>query len=236
MADRSTTHHTTNRAVAQTLDVYARDARVFLARWGKPRYKRPVLLVEWMKRLPGPSVLLDLGCGGGQDARYLTTIGHRVIGLDRTLPLLQFAKQRAPLLPLVLADMRSLPVRPGSVDGIWAAASLMHVPKPVARKVLAKLRDCLRPDGLLAATVTHGWRSRVKKSGWMPGRYFARWKKDELARALRRAGWQVLSLRVVSNRERKGRWINVIARPSDELPPGTLDSIFKQAGWKKGPN
>ena len=46
----------------------------------------------------------------------------------------------------------------------------------------------------------------------MPGRYFARWKKDELARALRCAVWQVLSLCVVSNRERKGRWINVIAR------------------------
>jgi hypothetical protein len=46
----------------------------------------------------------------------------------------------------------------------------------------------------------------------MPGRYFARWKKDELAQALRGAGWQVLSLRVVSNQERKGRWINVIAR------------------------
>ena len=162
--------------------------------------------------LPERARLLDLGCGAGQDARFLSTIGHRVIGLDRTMPLLRFAKTRAPLMPLVLADMRSLPVRPGSVDGIWAAASLMHVPKPTARKILATLRDCMRPNGLLAATVTHGWRSRVKEGGWMPGRYFARWKKDEWARALRRAGWQVLSLCVVSNRERKGRWINVIAR------------------------
>jgi hypothetical protein len=128
------------------------------------------------------------------------------------MPLLRFAKTRDPIVPLAVADMRSLPVRPGSVDGIWAAASLMHLPKPVARQVLVKLRDCVRPNGLLAATVTHGWRSRVKEGGWMPGRYFARWKKDELAMALHRAGWQVLSLRVVSNQERKGRWINVIAR------------------------
>jgi len=46
----------------------------------------------------------------------------------------------------------------------------------------------------------------------MPGRYFARWKKDELARAFHRADWIVLSIRVVSNQERKGRWINVIAK------------------------
>jgi SAM-dependent methyltransferase len=212
MIVRSAQHHTTSRDIAQTLLVYEQDAEIFLKQWGRKKYKRPPLLVEWVSLLPQPALLLDLGCGAGQDARHFTTLGHRVIGLDCTMPLLRFAKARKASLPLVLADMRALPVGAGRLDGIWAAASLMHVPKPVARKVLADLRDCVKPNGLLAATVTHGWKSRIKKRGWMPGRYFARWKKDELARALARAGWQVLSLRVVSNRERKGRWINVIAQ------------------------
>jgi hypothetical protein len=77
--------------------------------------------------------------------------------------------------------------------------------------VLAALRHLVRPEGFLAATVTHGSNSRIKRTGWMPGRYFARWRKDELGQALSRAGWTVLSLRVVNNQERKGRWINVIA-------------------------
>lgn len=162
--------------------------------------------------LPRQALLLDLGCGAGQDARYLNTLGYRVIGLDRTMPLLRFAKGRLASLTLVQGDMRALPVQAGRLDGIWAAASLMHVSKPVARKVLAELRDCVRPNGLLAATVTHGTASRIKQGGWMPGRYFARWKKDELALAFHRAGWQVLSSLVVSHQERKGRWINVIAR------------------------
>lgn len=217
MAIRSSQHHTTSHDTAQTLLVYEKDAGIFLKRWGSKKYKCPPLLAEWLKLLPGRAVLLDLGCGAGQDARHLATLGHRVIGLDRTMPLLRFAKTRAPIVPLALADMRSLPVRPCSLDGIWAAASLMHVSKPVARKVLANLRDCVKPNGLLAATVTHGWNSRIKERGWMPGRYFARWKKDELAAALHRAGWQVLSIRVVSNRERKGRWINVIARSNEAM-------------------
>lgn len=214
MADRSTTHHTTSHDITQTLLVYEKDAEIFLAQWGRKKYKRPALLIEWLPMLPKQAVLLDLGCGAGQDARFLATLGHRVIGLDRTMPLLCFAKARTPVVPLVLAEMRSLPVRPGSLDGIWAAASLMHLPKPSARQVLVELRDRVRPNGLLAATVTHGWNSRVKEGGWMPGRYFARWRKDELAGAFRRAGWMVLSIRVVSNQERKGRWINVIARPN----------------------
>ncbi|HEX5647423.1 MAG TPA: class I SAM-dependent methyltransferase [Nitrospira sp.] len=212
MADRSTTHHITTHAVAQTLLTYEMDAEIFLKQWGRKKYKKPPLLVEWASVLPQPARVLDLGCGAGQDARYLTKLGHQVIGLDRTMPLLRFARRRSASVPFVLADMRTLPVRSGSLDGVWAAASLIHVPKSVARQVLRKLRDCVQPDGLLAATVTYGLRSRVKEGGWMPGRYFARWKKDELARVLARAGWQVLSLRVVSNRERKGRWINVIAR------------------------
>jgi len=212
MAVRSTPHHTTSRAVAQTLHVYERDADTFLARWGKKRYKRPALLTEWVSLLSKQAVLLDLGCGAGQDSRYLKKRGHRVIGLDRTFPLLKFAKDRTQSVPLILADMRALPIQANSLDGIWAAASLIHLPKRAVPSVLAVLRHIVKPEGFLAATLTYGSNSRVKRTGWMPGRYFARWRKDELARALRRTGWKVLSLRVVSNQERNGRWLNVMAR------------------------
>jgi SAM-dependent methyltransferase len=212
MAVCTTRYHTTSHVVAQTRDAYNREARLFLTRWGKPRYKRPVLLVEWLTLLPKHAVLLDLGCGGGQDARYLKTAGYRVIGLDLTLPLLNFGMTRAPFLPLVLADMRSLPVRPGHLDGIWAAASLMHLPKSAATQVLQNLHRLVRSGGVLAATMTYGTKSRVLKRGWIPGRYFARWRKAELARALRRAGWEIVTLRVVTNQERKGRWLNLLAR------------------------
>jgi SAM-dependent methyltransferase len=212
MAVRTTTHHTTSRVVAQTLETYDRDARLFLTRWGKPRYKRPALLVEWLTLLPKRAVLLDLGCGGGQDTHYLKAAGYRVIGLDRTLPLLRFRKKRSPFVPLILADMRSLPLRTASLDGIWAAASLMHLPKAAAVQVLMELHGRVGSGGVLAATVTYGTRSRILERGWIPGRYFARWRKSELASALRSAGWEILTLRVVSNQERKGRWLNLLAR------------------------
>ncbi|THJ17246.1 MAG: class I SAM-dependent methyltransferase [Nitrospira sp. CG24B] len=212
MAIRSSQHHTTSRDVTQTLQTYEKDAEIFLKHWGRKRYKRPALLVQWLKLLPERAVLLDLGCGAGQDSHHLATRGHHVIGLDRTMPMLQFANRRAPSVPVVLADIRVLPIRTDSLDGVWAAASLIHLPKGNVAGVLAELHEIVKPTGLFAATFTYGSNSRIKRTGWMPGRYFARWRKDELARALRRAGWTVLSLRVVSNQERKGRWINSIAR------------------------
>ncbi len=212
MTPRKPQHHTISRDVAQTLQTYEQDADVFIKHWGRKKYKRPLLLTEWLKFLPAQATLLDLGCGTGQDACYLATAGHRVIGLDRAMSLLQFASRRIPSVPLVHADIRALPIRADSLDGIWAAASLIHLPKRNVTGVLVALRHLVKPAGLFAATFTYGSKSCIKRNGWMPGRYFARWRKDELARAFCRTGWRVLSLRVVSNQERKGRWINVIAK------------------------
>ena len=200
------------QCVLQTIDAYERSAKECLARWSKRRYRRPPLLVQWLQRLPAGASLLDLGCGGGQDAGSLDQRGYRIVGVDRTSALLSAGRRRYPLLPLVRADLRDLPFQASSFDGLWAAASLIHVPKPDARQILAVLYRLARPGGLFAATVTYGAKSRIVTDGWVPGRYFARWRKDELARAVRRAGWSILELNVVINRERKGRWVNLLAQ------------------------
>jgi hypothetical protein len=125
---------------------------------------------------------------------------------------LAFARERSPVIPLILADMRRLPLRRESVHGIRAAASLIHLPKATLRTVLADLLDLIHPGGTLAATFKYGLKSRRMNRGWIPGRYFAGWTKDELDQAFRSTGWEVIELKVVTGRERKGRWVNVIAR------------------------
>jgi len=212
MIVRPVQHHITSRIVAPTIKVYEEGARTFLKRWTARRKRSSALQKEWMAGLPRGAVVVDLGCGGGQDAQVLRREGYRVVGMDLTAAFLRMAREAVPSLPLIRADMRELPFRAASFDGVWAAASLIHLPKAEATRLLKALRLLTKPGATLAATVTYGTKSGLLTKGWMPGRYFARWKKDELAKVLHRAGWQVLSLRVVSNQERKGRWINVIAR------------------------
>lgn len=211
MVFSSLSHDNTTQLVLQTIDAYERSAKECVVRWNKRRPRRPSLLVEWLEYLPAGTRLLDLGCGGGRDAGDLDLRGYRVVGVDRTSALLSAGRRRYRSLPLVRADLRQLPFHAISFDGLWAAASLMHLPKPEARRILADLCKLVRPGGLFAATVTYGMKSRLVTDGWVPGRYFARWKKDELARAVRRAGWTILELKVVANRERKGRWLNLLA-------------------------
>jgi SAM-dependent methyltransferase len=209
---RSMAHDNTTQFVLQTIDAYERSAKECIARWNRRRHRRPPLLVEWLQGLPAGARLLDLGCGGGKDVGDLDRRGYRVVGVDRTSALLSAGRCRYPSLPLVRADFRDLPFQAMSFDGLWAAASLMHLPKPDARRILADLCKLVRPGGLFAATVTYGVKSRLVTDGWVPGRYFARWKKEELARAVRRAGWEILELKIITNRERKGRWLSLLAQ------------------------
>ena len=212
MALRSSPHDSTTQVVLQTIDAYERSAADCLARWSKRRHRRSPLLADWLTHLPVDASLLDLGCGGGQDASDLDQRGYHVVGVDRTSALLSAGRRRYRSLPLVRADLRDLPFQAMSFDGLWAAASLMHLPKPDARRTLTDLYRLVCPGGLFAATVTYGVKSRLVTDGWVPGRYFARWRKDELARAVRRAGWNILELQVITNRERKGRWLNLLAQ------------------------
>jgi SAM-dependent methyltransferase len=59
--------------------------------------------------------VLDVGCGAGRHARAFRAVGARCVGLDLSLTLLRIARGVTDA-PLVRADMRELPIRPGSMD------------------------------------------------------------------------------------------------------------------------
>ena len=168
-----------------------------------------------LRCVPQKAQLLDLGCGAGQDSREIRRAGFRVIGLDLNRALLYYARRRSPRLTLVQADIRHLPYAAAAFDGIWAAASLVHLPKVSVQASLRCLATLTKPGGLFVATFIHGRRSGILPNGWIPGRFVSRWHKQELASALNRAGWDIVQLKTVSGQERKGRWLNLIAcRPA----------------------
>lgn len=59
--------------------------------------------------------VLDVACGAGRHARAFQVVGARCTGVDLSEALLRLARQ-VTSAPLVRADMRQLPVRPGSQD------------------------------------------------------------------------------------------------------------------------
>ena len=89
---------------------------------------------------------LDVGCGSGVYSRLLQRAGHRVAGLDYSVPSLGKAGQRSPAgIAWVAADARRLPVRDGVVDGALCFGVMQALAGPEA--ALAELRRVVRPGG-----------------------------------------------------------------------------------------
>lgn len=196
----------------RTILAYQNGCDTYLKAWHQPIYRMPPHLEFLVTRLRRRALVLDLGCGPGQDSRHLRRLRFKVVGLDLTKPFLLAARKKSPTLPLVQADILKLPLQPNTFEGIWAAASLIHLPKSKLTPVLRQLHTLSRPGGILGATLIHGKGSGFLPDEWIPDRYVSKWVKPDLQKVLQQTGWEILSLQTVSHRERKGRWLNVIAR------------------------
>ena len=113
-----------------------------------------------------PYAILDLGCGPGRDLRAFTELGHEVTGLDGAAELVALARAETGCAVL-LQDFLALDLPAAHFDGIFANASLFHVPSSQIARVLADLAAALKPGGVLFCSNPRG----DNQEGWVGGRY-----------------------------------------------------------------
>lgn len=115
---------------------------------------------EWLdrfaERVHGKGRVMDLGCGPGQVARYLHARGVDAFGLDLSPAMVEQAKQANPGIEFRTGDMRSLDVPDGSLAGIAAFYSLLHLDRHEVAVVARGLRRTLQPGGLMLVAVHRG--------------------------------------------------------------------------------
>ena len=97
---------------------------------------------------------VDVACGTGRHARYLSDLGHRVIGVDRSKGMLARAKDKVPEADFHRADLHHLPLRDECADVVVCALALTHVPELVP--ALREMVRILRPGGHLVASDSRG--------------------------------------------------------------------------------
>lgn len=156
------------------------------------------------------SLVLDLGCGSGRDARHFAKAGHRVVGIDPCQEMLTEARRRTPpalakTIRYAIGSVPGLPFR-RRFSAIWAYASLLHLPRRIMSEALADCLGALRADGVIALAVKRG-----NGEEFCEGRWFTLWQRGELAAAAKRAGFEVVSIDETSSQD--GRtWLRLIGR------------------------
>lgn len=153
--------------------------------------------------------VLDLGCGAGRDAAYLSARGVKITGADLSMGMLAEARSRASV-PLCQLDMRFLPFAPESFAAVWCQAALLHLPKVMAPQALREAARALLPAGLLHLAVqkgeTEGFETRPYES---EERYYAHYQSGELESLVRAAGFELIAQ---GQAEARRTWLWVFAR------------------------
>jgi SAM-dependent methyltransferase len=158
--------------VKRTLDSYVRRAEDF--REGTRNHDVSQNVAALLEHIDAkaPFTILDFGCGPGRDLVTFTQLGHRAIGLEAAQPFVAMA--RANGCEVWVQDFLALDLPLAHFDGIFANASLFHVPTQELSRVLRELRAALKPGGVLFCSNPHG----NDDEGWSRGRYgaFLRWE------------------------------------------------------------
>jgi len=102
-----------------------------------------------------PFHLLDFGCGPGRDLQTFTKLGHVAIGLEGSLKAANIARMKSGC-EVLAQDFFNLNLPKNTFDGIFANASLFHIPNTLLPKVLGNLWACLKPDGILFSSNPRG--------------------------------------------------------------------------------
>jgi SAM-dependent methyltransferase len=194
----------------QTLRFYAEFAPTYVASGagGVSRH-----LPAFLECLPAGSTILELGCGGGRDARAMMAAGHHV---DPTDGVPEIARQAEELLKVPVRVMRFEDLDASAAyDAVWANASLLHIPRLGLPSILTKIRAALKPGGLHHATYKGGGQEGRDRHG----RYFNYLSSSEVVEMYARSGqWEILSVSDYLGGGYdpgvEGPWVAIMARKS----------------------
>ncbi|MGN0658283.1 MAG: class I SAM-dependent methyltransferase, partial [Emergencia sp.] len=161
---------------------------------------------RFLQKIPAGGRILDLGCGSGRDSRQFLDRGFRVTAVDGSAALCQLAERHIGQEVLCM-DFGEMAFEE-CFDGVWACASLLHVPRDSIKGILARVSDALVPGGVLYACFKAGTGER--NSG---GRFFCDYSMGDMDRLFApEDGWELcetfLTGDVREDREDQ-QWVNV---------------------------
>jgi SAM-dependent methyltransferase len=166
------------------------------------------LYKDFLELVPDGGWILDAGCGSGRDSNAFLGMGYQVDAIDASPSMVNLA-----------SALTGLKVRKGvfkdvdtvdRYDGIWACASLLHVPHSELAESLNSLVRAVKGHGVIYASFKHGDGERQ-----VEGRHFTDMNHQRVECLLRKFQDVRLIDAHITDDVRPGRdeqWINLLLR------------------------
>lgn len=167
------------------------------------------LYAAFLSLLPRNARILDVGCGGGRDLRAFRERGFEAFGVDPSSALVEIACEYSGA-EVAVAKVEALEFEE-QFDGVWACASLLHLPKAKLQEALRRIHRSLIAGGVLFLSVQAGRGEEFSEDG----RFYALYEEPEIRSAIQETGFGTLNTWTTSD-ALPGRpeisWINLLAR------------------------
>ena len=134
---------------------------------------------RFYERLPEGASILDLGCGSGRDSAYFISQGYDVTAIDASAEMCNLASIHIgqDVLHINFSDITFEEV----FNGIWANASLLHVPGEDIEEILRRIVRSLKQDGILYMSFLYGDFEGIRDNRYFKD-YRTRTLKDLISR------------------------------------------------------
>lgn len=96
--------------------------------------------------IPKGGEILDAGCGAGRDSLYLSNLGYKVLPIDNSQKLVDLVNEKLHL-NAIKKDLLEIDYK-NRFDGVWACASLLHIPPEKFEQAFSNLVDSLKDNGI----------------------------------------------------------------------------------------
>lgn len=152
MRERDTGHMETDRNIAY----YNEHAHAFFEDTAKADMSG--LYAEFLPLIPKDGHILDVGCGSGWDSLAFLKMGYAVTSFDASEEMVRMSTEltrEAGGKPTRLMRFEELE-DVAQYDGVWACASLLHVPEAMMKDVMRRMVQALKPGGVLFSSFKHG--------------------------------------------------------------------------------
>jgi SAM-dependent methyltransferase len=150
---------------ARTLQYYRQRAQEFWASTRDHDVRQNIDALLTRIETAAPFRILDFGCGPGRDLLAFAALGHTAIGLEGAAEFVAIASDAG--CEVWQQDFMQLSLPPAYFDGVFANASLFHVPSAELPRVLQSLHATLKSRGVLFSSNPRG----QNEEGWNAGRY-----------------------------------------------------------------
>lgn len=147
----------------KTLNYYNENAQSFAS--GTVSVEFTEMQDRFLEKLDPGAYILDFGCGAGRDTKYFLSQGYLVDAMDGSEQLCRIASDHTGIKVRQML-FQELEVNE-KYDGIWACASILHLPKKELKEVLKKMLTALKTDGWIYTSFKYG-----EYEGIRNGRYF----------------------------------------------------------------